>query len=185
MLRRISVTIISFSKKIINRVIKIRVFLYLNIVVGAIPAVLHIEVLEFEANQVILVHLYQPLAVQLVLIILRVIRGGYDASVDGEFTAANDRYASVARVETPSSVSYVRIEFDEHFIPEAGVHHRFVGIADHGQLWCICVLATENRQLVEVTTRLFLRVDLKIEHPRWNINLFLKKKGTVVRVPTS
>ena len=97
----------------------------LNVIVGAIPAVLDVKVQERDIDDVIRIDLYQPLAILSVGIVFRVIFREYDARVGGESAAAGNGYASVTGVESSRCIRHVRLELDEHRVPEAGVHNRF------------------------------------------------------------
>lgn len=103
---------------------------HLDVVVRTVDSVLQVEVKESEINDVVLGHLEQPLAGQPGRIILRIVGRMDDPGVRGESTAAGDRDASVADIEAARSVVYVRVESQEHLVPEARVHHRLLRVAN-------------------------------------------------------
>jgi len=136
---------------------------YLDIIVGAISAVLDIKVKESEIHEVIAVDFQQPLAILSVRIILRIIGRVNDAWIRCESTAALDGNASVARVESSTSLWKVRMELYEHLIARAGVHHWLVRVTELEQFWCIRVLTTVNLDFVVETAFALLGIHLKEE----------------------
>lgn len=102
----------------------------LNVIVGAIPTALDIEVQEGDINDVILIDLYQPLAILTMRIVFRVILGEYDSCIGGKSATTGDGHASVTGVKSTGRIRNVGMELDEHLVPEAGVHYRFRRVAD-------------------------------------------------------
>lgn len=132
---------------------------------------LDIEVQEGNVNDIVFVHLEQPFAVLAVRIILRIIGRVYDPCIGGEFTTASERYAPVAEVETVRCIRYIGDEFQEHLVPEAGVHHWAIRVTNFNQFQAVLVLAADDLKLVEETTLLLLGIDLR---KRKYVNLGLR-----------
>jgi len=134
---------------------------YLDIIVGAIPAVLDIKVQEGEIHEMIAVDFQQPLAILSVRIIFRIIGRVNDARARCESTTALDGNDSVARVESSTSLREVRVELYEHLVARAGVHHWLVRVTELDQFRRIRVLAAVNLDFVEGTALALLGVHLK------------------------
>lgn len=95
-------------------------------IVGAVLSILDIEVQESDINDVIRIHLQQPLAVLFMRIILRVIRREQYPCIGGIFSAASGEHTFVTGIESSRRIRHVGMELQEHLVPEAGIYHRLL-----------------------------------------------------------